>query len=1321
MSIDPETAEPVNFPPPVTRAAVWFRRLERVMLRPLFLFCTFVLVLLALVQASGRFALTTMSLFSDELNAVTQPLGVHVRGLVGSWSGLNPVIRADQVVFAGGYASHVEIEVDLLESAYRSHLIPRRVAMDELFLDIVETAAGWGLRGAETGRAPPDVMPILRNVDALSVRALVSLTAASGEVARVQGALSLQNTQGQHFARVDVATDADDGLALELWAEDAPLLDVAQSRRVSATGRLNLPLQLIGLETVTLDLRTFDWQEDAGQGRGKMQVALANLKVPGEVHTLQAHLVAELGRKEERLLASFDEFSLAPSDTAVGVPTIDLNGLQLVYSLALLDNDAELKLWHPGVRLDPVTALGGHVMSSDKPAGRWIRGMSPQGALNNLHAFLELGEDLDFGFSASLADLTVQAYRGAPMVTQAQGQIWGSGRTFALQLNAEAGQLQFPDLFTDVWEFDYLQGLISAWVRPGYFAMRGANIKTRINGSNVSGTYSLTRPDPRFEQRIGLQLSLDQTDMIAAKSFVPFKIPDDLAGWLSEGPQGGHLTNATFLYQGQVHLRANELGRRIELMTDLERGRVRYDEAWPVVSDLVGRVHVAGRTTRIEVDGGRSQGLALYDSSVTLVDNGVYADIDLNARGDGTHALQFILSSPLADSLNFVTPDWTSSGELKLTGSLLVPIKREEAPELDVAFDFSVADFDLDMPEYRLGLNDLSGSGEFTLPHLVNGQFSGWMFGESTEITVLSDPAWIRFGLQGAVGHADVYRLIAYEDIGVMDGLFGFEGTLSIAMADKNVTQLSVQSDLVGLALKLPSYLAKTSDVESAMELDVQFLEDYQSIRWDYKNTQGWVHFGDEIERGAIGVGVAPPTTAQDQQAIAISGALDRLALSEWVSDDGEAKVALPLDWKISGLRIGAFIIDEIEFADLVLGGEQTGEDVSFTFASEALTGMISLPAEGVMDIDLQELRLPSSESEDELALVGGLVTTPSGVDPIDLSVGGRLPYAKVELDLLSIGAEPFGSWRFLMEPKGDVVEFRDFNADVNGVHISSGTLEWDLTANRSRFVGEVVLDDLAQTLPLWDYAPVLQTDSARVVANADWSGSPANVSLVGLNGDLAFAARDGRFLDVEAGGGLRMMSLLNFSNIAKRINLDFTDVTREGIGFDKIDAKVNLDSGELTFLERMIVEGTSSNFQIGGNVDLNTGSLDNEMIVTLPVSDSLPWYGVYLGLANPLAGLGVVIGERVLRKPLRAFSTAKFSVTGTLDEPEVKFVSLWDQSLSQPDPVPENAPAVLPEVLSEDPPTEISNDPGPVSVLHDSLVDSPDNEVKATESHVQR
>jgi hypothetical protein len=47
-----------------------------------------------------------------------------------------------------------------------------------------------------------------------------------------------------------------------------------------------------------------------------------------------------------------------------------------------------------------------------------------------------------------------------------------------------------------------------------------------------------------------------------------------------------------------------------------------------------------------------------------------------------------------------------------------------------------------------------------------------------------------------------------------------------------------------------------------------------------------------------------------------------------------------------------------------------------------------------------------------------------------------------------------------------------------------------------------------------------------------------------------------------------------------------------------------------------------------------------------------------------------VLIGERVLRKPIEQFSSAKYVVTGTLDAPNVDFVTVWDTSLNKPQAV---------------------------------------------------
>ena len=202
--------------------------------------------------------------------------------------------------------------------------------------------------------------------------------------------------------------------------------------------------------------------------------------------------------------------------------------------------------------------------------------------------------------------------------------------------------------------------------------------------------------------------------------------------------------------------------------------------------------------------------------------------------------------------------------------------------------------------------------------------------------------------------------------------------------------------------------------------------------------------------------------------------------------------------------------------------------------------------------------------------------------------------------------------------------------------------------------------------------------------ADLEWRGSPASVDLTRLVGQASFEAKNGRFLEVTQGAdAMKIFSLVNFSKIAKRLNFDFSDVVGEGVSFDTITATTEFQEGTMQFLEPMSVKGSGSSFRIAGTVDLVEGRLDNEMIVTLPVTKGLPWYAAYVALANPLAGLGVLVGERVLRKPLEQFSSAKYEVSGTLEDPVLKFVGVWDTSMDQPvrleAPAPEGAPAATP------------------------------------------
>ena len=163
-------------------------------------------------------------------------------------------------------------------------------------------------------------------------------------------------------------------------------------------------------------------------------------------------------------------------------------------------------------------------------------------------------------------------------------------------------------------------------------------------------------------------------------------------------------------------------------------------------------------------------------------------------------------------------------------------------------------------------------------------------------------------------------------------------------------------------------------------------------------------------------------------------------------------------------------------------------------------------------------------------------------------------------------------------------------------------------------------------------------------------------------------------------------MSLLNITALTKRITFDFSDVVGEGIRFEEAFGDVQLEDQKLSFTKNLVIESTSSRYEFGGEVDLGGNTLDGEMIVTLPVSDSLPWYAAYLALANPLAGLGLAVGERVFRKPIEQMSSAKFVVSGALDDPEVTFTELFNKDIKEVDVAGERlSPDLLKDQRDED------------------------------------
>src|SRR5699024_1614710 len=112
----------------------------------------------------------------------------------------------------------------------------------------------------------------------------------------------------------------------------------------------------------------------------------------------------------------------------------------------------------------------------------------------------------------------------------------------------------------------------------------------------------------------------------------------------------------------------------------------------------------------------------------------------------------------------------------------------------------------------------------------------------------------------------------------------------------------------------------------------------------------------------------------------------------------------------------------------------------------------------------------------------------------------------------------------------------------------------------------------------------------------------------------------------------LRMLGVLNIGHtLGRRLRLDFSDVVQKGLVVDKLTGEYHLAGPALTTID-LRLDSPSAEFNVAGQLNLNTGALDSAIEVTLPLSSNL-----YAGcLAGPVACAGVFVVERLWRSEER-------------------------------------------------------------------------------------
>ncbi|QFT56032.1 YhdP family protein [Microbulbifer sp. THAF38] len=569
-----------------------------------------------------------------------------------------------------------------------------------------------------------------------------------------------------------------------------------------------------------------------------------------------------------------------------------------------------------------------------------------------------------------------------------------------------------------------------------------------------------------------------------------------------------------------------------------------------------------------------------------------------------------------------------------------------------------------------------------------------------------------------------IYRWSQRPELKWLDGAMDYRALVTIPARSKEAPYAAVfelTSNLAGVAVNLPEPFGKAAERKTNFVLRAPIGDQGSLFHLNYgEHLQGqfWLVDG-ALERAAIALNAE--AKLPEERGLSILGDISSVDLPRWEkllgiyrddapagsessSQSGQtltqspelktdsqnkitsssqsalatAKVSSPLpvslDLSTDRLQLGTAEIEHIHVT-----GRGVGAKWQLDFDSEMAAGRLSgtLGGKKPLRMKLAHLRLPTPEKKQAASgeASSELPLSEESVDPWANFNFQSLPSIDFSTESLRLGEEELGRWSLEVRPSKERLVLSDIRGSVRGFQLQGrgggdkalgAQLMWMRDAegkNSSQFIGRLAADDLADIQREMGHEPLIESKSATFDTALRWDGSPAMARGSLFSGDLKIDIRDGRFLRSTGTAGstvLRLLSLFNFDTWARRLRLDFSDLYKSGMAFDRVRGEVVFEGdGQLLIAVPIQVEGPTSELQMAGRVNLVREDLDLTLVATLPVSNNL---ALVAALAGGLpAAAGVYLISKAFKKQVKKMASVSYRISGDWADPQMRFEKLFD------------------------------------------------------------
>lgn len=950
--------------------------------------------------------------------------------------------------------------------------------------------------------------------------------------------------------------------------------------------------------------------------------------------------------------------------------------------------------------------------------------LQPQGELRNIQIVRRSAEQGYFVLRGNLVDASVGAWQGAPALSGVTGYVEAGAFGGEIRLRTDQGfSMNFPKIYhqplafqraegTVRWEFD--RAARTVYLSSGLVQLENQEVSAR-------GHFNLHLP-LGGEPEMTLMVGVKEGNAGLHRTLIPYTSPEPLLDWLDRAIVGGNVRNAGFIYHGSLAKEAT-IAKVIQLRGLVSSAEVAFDPAWPPLRQGAGLLYLDDQNLTITNMRGALEQITVADAQVDLVQldgERRAVRVQASAQGDSGDATALLAKTPLRDLGGEELMSWQWQGPVAAKLDVQVPLDNSQRDAYQkVALDF--AENQLHMPGLELTFEKVTGPLTYDSAQGLSSPGVKARLWDKPVSVVLSTEQWpsgreLVARLKGKADVADVQQWSKRPELAFARGTSAVTGELRVPMAGDAPLRLTFNSSLEGVELTAPAPLQKPASQALPLQVLVEnrraergatsyrysfTLGGLAELRLAMRNGQVYAadlafdQVGGPLQEGAFHIrGAVEQADAMLwwgalQHYLATSQSMDTAAGTE----KPEAGTDLPfrVDLEVGQLRAGDTVLEQARVrASETRGVWEIGLEHP-TLAGTALWSADDKP----IQLQLQRLYLPEQDTEDATEQViaegdGVAVTGDPFVAEIDdfwLSLDlAAIPAADVSIADLRRGNTELGRWDFKLRPIERGLMLYDLTAESVGLTVvgrgkPGAELVWTRTPNgdNSYFSGLIRAGNLADTFRSLGLEPALTSDSATFDVELQWAAPPVDVSLLSLAGVVDLSVQRGVF-SRGAGVGdnplLKLIGLLNFDTLARRLRLDFSDLSSTGLAYEDINGALLFRKSRVQIQQPLQVNTPSSYLQLVGELDVAQETLDTQLVATLPLAGNLTVAAAVTG-GVPLA-IGVYVVGKIFKDQVERVSSLRYKVSGSWNDPKVKLERIFENTVAEPTPrtaTPEELP----------------------------------------------